>query len=183
MHWNRSYVDVGNLFEYIVRVCSWGILLLKLWFKKKKNWKRCISSIYSVFCLQGPRTTRAEHCLERSEDLGLSPLDLWQFALSFLNRVPQLLAKGYINGGPSQKAHSPSEAVRKRWRGEGRKNRKRKSSKRVWGSPWALCSSCCSCCCSAVVFSHVSTAFCVSGFCWFMNPLKKWCKNQQDNDL
>lgn len=51
--------------------------------------------------------------MERSEDLGLSPLDLWQFALSFLNCLTQLLATDYINGGPSQKAHSPSEAAGK----------------------------------------------------------------------
>lgn len=105
------------------------------------------------FCPRGLPATKAEHCLERSEDLGLSPLDLWQFALSFLNRLPQLLATDYINEGPSQKAHSPSEVVGKRWRGERRGNkRKRKNSKRVQGSPWALCSSCCSCCCSAVEF-------------------------------
>lgn len=57
--------------------------------------------------------TKAGHGVERSEDLGLSPLDLWQFALSFLNCLTQLLATDYINGGPSQKAHSPSEAAGK----------------------------------------------------------------------
>lgn len=58
-------------------------------------------------------------------------------------------------------------------RGGKEKQRKRKSSKRVRGSPWALCSSCCSCCCSAVVFSHVSTGFYDSAFCCFIyEPVK-----------
>lgn len=68
----------------------------------------------SVFCLWGLPATKAAQCLEHSEDLDLSPLDLWQFAPSFLNRLPQLLATDYISEGPSQKAHSPSEAVGKR---------------------------------------------------------------------
>lgn len=58
-------------------------------------------------------------------------------------------------------------------RGAKEKQRKRESSKRVRGSPWALCSSCCSCCCSAVVFSHVSTAFYGSTFCCFIYELVK----------
>lgn len=131
-----------------------------------------MSPVYAVFCLQGLPATKAEHGLEGSEELGLSPLDLWQFALSFLNRLPQLLATDYINEGPSQKAYSPSEAVGKR--GGKEKQRKRKCFKGVRASPWAPCSSCCSCCCSAVGFSHVSTASYLSAFwCFIYEPVNK----------
>lgn len=42
---------------------------------------------------------------------------------SELSKLTQLLATDYINGGPSQKAHSPSEAAGKTWRGKNKEEK------------------------------------------------------------